>query len=145
MVDERIAEAVRHGGGKFLAVIAVQRQNRNDLIVKHSVHERMYGLVVHAVADNVKTREVCAEDEARVRAVEDADLALFIRRHIWNDRDIQPCFFERQLLLQFLRSFDIPDTKNFADVEKRILVAILLREPPDFLRVANSAGNNPVD
>ena len=56
MVDKRVVEAVLDGGSKGLAVLDVQvgGKRRDDLVVEHGVHEAADGLVVHAIAHDVK-------------------------------------------------------------------------------------------
>lgn len=56
MVDKRVVEAVLDGGGKGLAVLDIQigGKRRDDLVVEHGVHEATDGLVVHAIAHDVK-------------------------------------------------------------------------------------------
>lgn len=81
MVDKRVVEAVLDGSGKGLAVLDIQvgGERRDDLVVEHGVHEAANGLVVHAVAHDIKAGDPGARDERGVGAVEDADLALLVR------------------------------------------------------------------
>ena len=50
----------------------------DDLLVQHLVHEAADGVVVHAVADDIKACQISAQHKAGVCAVQDADLALLI-------------------------------------------------------------------
>ena len=81
MINKRVVEAVFDGGGKGLAVLDIQvgGKRRNDLVVEHGVHEAANGLVMHAVAHDIKAGNPGTRNEGGVGTVEDADLALFVR------------------------------------------------------------------
>ena len=69
MIHKRIVEAVSHSRSEFFAVFLIQRKNRNDFIKKQLVHESMYGLIVHAVTDDVKTSQISAKDKTGMRTI----------------------------------------------------------------------------
>lgn len=95
MVDKRVVEAVLNSGGKGLAVLDIQvgGKRRNDLVVEHSVHEAADGLVVHAIAHDIKAGNPGTRDKGGVGAVEDADLALLVRGDVGGHKDTRrPAF-----------------------------------------------------
>ena len=101
MVDKRVVEAVLDGGGKGLAVLDIKigGKRRDDLVVEHGVHEAANGLVMHAIAHDVKAGNPGARNKGSVGAVEDADLALLVRGDIGGHKDArQAGLHEGQLL-----------------------------------------------
>ena len=78
-------------------------------------------------------------------AVEQADLALFIRRYIRNDHDVQSGLLERQLVFQPCRSFDDPHAEHFADVDQLVMIAVDFFQTGDFLLRADTARNDAVN
>ena len=59
--------------------------------------------------------------------------------------DVQAGLFEGKLLLQLLRSFDIPHAEDLADIQKIILIAVLKSQGFHLLRITDSSGNDAVD
>ena len=59
--------------------------------------------------------------------------------------DVQSGLFEGKLLLQLLRSLDVPHTEDLADIQKIILIPVLKSQGFHFLRITDSSGNNAVD
>ena len=145
MIYERVVETVCNCSCKCFAVGLVERQDRDDFIEEHLVHESADRVVVHAVTNDILTCEISAENKASVCAVQDADFALLVRNNIRYDMDVEAGFLERKLLLEPFRTFDVPYAEDFADIEKRIGVAVLLLESSDFLCVTDASGNDSVD
>ena len=129
MINERIVEAVCYCCRKILAVLFIQRKNRNNFLEQELVHEAVNCLVVHAVADNVLSGKISAENKAGVRAVQDADLSLLVRSNFGYDMYVEAGLLERQFLRERFRSFDIPYTKDLADIEKCVLAEIFAKAP----------------
>ncbi len=99
---------------------------------------------MHAVADDVLTRKISTRDKTGVRTVQDADLSLLVGSDFRNDVDVETGLLEGKLLLKPGGTFDVPHAEDFADVQKRIVVAVLFRQTGNFLRVADAAGNDAV-
>ena len=78
-------------------------------------------------------------------AVQDADLSLLVRSDLRYDVYVEAGLLERQFLSERFRSFDIPYTKDLADIEKRVLVAVFLIDFLNFLRITDSSGNDTVN
>ena len=69
MVDEGILEALCNGGREILQFFFGKRQRRYNLAVNRLFHKGSDFLVVHAVADNIESFQICAENERCVRTV----------------------------------------------------------------------------
>ena len=146
VVDERVVEAVLDGGGKLFKVFLVERQRRDDFLVEHLVHEALHVLVVHTVAHDVEAREVGSEDEAGVRAVQDAHLALLVGRHVWGPTmQLRPDFLKGSCSSSQRGAFDVPDAEDFADVDELVVVAVLFVEARSFRGVFDAARDYAVD
>ena len=147
MVDERVVEAILHGGGKLLAVVLIQRQDGHDLLQQHLVHVAQNSLVMHAVAHDVEAGEVGAQHKAGVGAVQDADLALLVRAHVGGHKDmaLETGLAEGQHIVQLGVPLDDPDAKDLADIKQRVSVAVLFLQLGNLLRVADAAGDDAVD
>ena len=144
VVDERVVEAVLHGGREGFQILPVQRQRGDDFLVKHAVHEAQDHIVLHAVAYNVVPGQIRPKHKACVRAVEDAHLAFFVGRHIGHHGAVQSCGPEWQLFRQPFGPFDIPHAEHLAHVDERVPVAVLLLQPSGLGGVANAAGYDAV-
>ncbi len=143
MVDERILEALGHRVREVLELLLRQRQGRDDLAVDRLLHEAADAVVAHAVADDVEALEVCAEDKGRVRAVEDADLPLLVRRVVVDNENRQVDLVESELLRDRLRPFDDPEAEALSGVDHVVNVAV---RPVDRVRLrARIAGHDAVD
>ena len=145
VVDERVVEAVLDGRGELFEVFLVERQSRDDLFVEHFVHEALHIFVVHAVAHDVEAREVRAEDEAGVGAVEYAHLAFLVGRNVGDDDAVEAGFLERQLLFEPRWAFDVPYAEDFADVYELVVVAVLFVEARCLRGVFDAARHDAVD
>ena len=145
MVDEGVVEAVLDGGGELFKVFLVERQRRDDLFVEHFVHEALHVLVVHAVAHDVEAREVGSEDEAGVRAVQDAYLALLVGRHVGDYDAVEAGLLKGELLFEPRGAFDVPDAEDFADVDELVVVAVLFVEARSIRGVFDAARDYAVD
>ena len=148
MVDKRVVEAVLDGGSKGLAVLDVQvgGKRRDDLVVEHGVHEAADGLVVHAIAHDVKAGNPGARDEGGVGAIEDANLALLVRGDIGGNKDTrQAGLHEGELLGKRLVALDAPHLEGLAHGQEGILVAQALGHGSGLLGVADAAGDDSVD
>ena len=144
VVDEGVVEAVLNSRGKVLQILLVQRQGGDDLLVQHLVHEAADGVVVHAVTHNVEAGQICAQNEAGVCTVQDADLALLVGGNIGHDHDVHAGLLERQLVLQLSGAFDDPHAEHFAHVQSGIMVAVGLFHGSQFLGIADAARNDAV-
>ncbi len=100
---------------------------------------------MHAVADNVLSGKISAENKAGVSAVQDADLSLLVRSDFGYDVYVEAGLPERELFCKCFRSFDIPYAEDLADIEKRVLVAVFLIDFLNFLRITDSSGNDTVN
>ena len=148
VVDKRVIEAVLDGSGKGLAVLDIQigGKRRDDLVVEHGVHKAADGLVVHAVAHDVKAGNPGARNKGGMGAVEDADLALLVRGDVRGHKDArQAGLHERQTLLERLIALDAPHLEGLAHGQEGILVAQTLGNRSSLLGVADAAGNDGVD
>ena len=148
MVDKRVIEAVLDGCGKGLAVLDIKigGKRRDDLVVEHSVHKAANGLVVHAVAHDVKAGNPGARNKGGMGAVEDADLALLIRGDVGGHKDArQAGLHEGQTLLERLIALDAPHLEGLAHSQEGILVAQTLGNRSGLLGVADAAGDDGVD
>ena len=144
MVDERVVEAVLHGGSELFQILLVQRQGGDDLLVQHLVHKAAHGVVVHAVAHDIKACQISAQHKAGVCAVQDADLALLIGGNVGHDHDVDAGLLERQLVLQTCGALDDPHAEHFAHVQSGIVVAVGLFQSGQFLRVTDAARNDAI-
>ena len=144
MVDEGVVEAVLNSGGKLFQILLVQRQGGDDLLVQHLVHEAADGVVVHAVTHNVEAGQICAQNEAGVGTVQDADLALLVGGDVRHDHDVDAGLLERQLVLQLCGTFDDPHAEHFAHVQSGIMVAVDFFHGSQFLGIADAARNDAV-
>ena len=144
MVDERVVEAVLHGGSELFQILLVQRQGGDDLLVQHLVHEAADGIVVHAVTHDVKTGQVCAQNETGVGTVQDADLALLVGGDIGHDHDVDAGLLERQLVLQTCGALDDPHAEHFTHVQYGVVVAVDFLHGSQLLRVTDAARNDTV-
>ena len=144
MVDEGVVEAVLHSRSELLKILLVQRQGGDDLLMQHLVHEAADGVVVHAVTHDVEASQICAQNEAGVCAVQDADLALLVGGDIGHDHDVDAGLLERQLVLQTIGTLDDPDAEDFADVQRLIGVAVGLFQSSQLLRVTDAARDDAV-
>jgi hypothetical protein len=99
---------------------------------------------VHAVTHDVKTGQVCAQNETGVGTVQDADLALLVGGDIGHDHDVDAGLLERQLVLQTCGALDDPDAEHFADVQHGIMVAVGLFQRSQLLRVTDAARDDAV-
>ena len=77
-------------------------------------------------------------------SVKDSYLSLFVRCNFRNNVYIKSCLFERKLFLKPFRTFYIPYSEYFADIEKHIRVSVLFFESLNFLFVTDPSGNDPV-
>ena len=148
MVDKRVVEAVLDGGGKGLAVLDIKigGKRRDDLVVEHGVHEAANGLVMHAIAHDVKAGNPGTRNKGSVGAVEDADLALLVRGDIGGHKDArQAGLHEGELLGKRLVALDAPHLEGLAHGQEGILVAQALGHGSGLLGVADTAGNDSVD
>ena len=144
VVDEGVVETILHSGCEVLQILLVQRQGGDDLLVQHLVHEAADGVVVHAVTHDVKTGQICAQNEAGMGTVQDADLALLVGGNVRHDHDVDASLLERELVLQTGRALDDPDAEDFADVQNSIMVAVGLFQSSQLLRVTDAARNDAV-
>ena len=147
VVDEGVVEAVLNSGSKLFQILLVQRQGGDDLLVQHLVHEAADGVVVHAVTHNVEAGQICAQNEAGVCTVQDADLALLVRAHVGGHKDaaLETGLAEGQHVVQLGVTLDDPDAKDLADVQQGVSVAVLLLKLGDLLRVTDAARNDAVN
>lgn len=148
MVDKRVVEAVFDGGGKGLAVLDIQvgGKRRNDLVVEHGVHEAANGLVMHAVAHDIKAGNPGTRNEGGVGTVEDADLALFVRGDIGGHKDAgETGLHKGKILGKRLVALDTPHLEGLAHGQEGILVAQTLGHGSGLLRIADAAGDDGVD
>ena len=144
MVNEGVVEAVLNSGGKLFQILLVQRQGGDDLLVQHLVHEAADGVIVHAVTHNVEAGQICAQNEAGVGTVQDADLALLVGGNVRHDHDVDAGLLERQLVLQICGTLDDPHAEHFAHVQSGIVVAVGLFHGSQFLGIADAARNDAV-
>ena len=144
MVDEGVVEAILNGGSKLFQILLVQRQGGNDLLMQHLVHKAANGIVVHAVTHDVEASQICAQNEAGVCTIQDADLALLVGGNIRHDHDVDTGLLERQLVLQTCRALDDPHAEDFADIQHLIVVAVGLFHGSQLLGVADAARNDAV-
>ena len=100
---------------------------------------------MHAVAHDVKAREVRAQHKTGVRAVEDAHLALFVRGDVRHDDAVEAGRLEGQLVLEPRRAFDVPDAEYLAHVDQLVVVAVFLVHLGRLCRVLDAAGHDAVD
>ena len=112
--------------------------------MQHLVHEAADGVVVHAVTHDVEACQVCAQNEAGVGTVQDADLALLVRGDIGHDHNVDAGLLERELVLQTCGALDDPDAEDFADVQNGIVVAVGLFQSSQLLLVTDTARNDAV-
>ena len=94
---------------------------------------------MHAVAHDVEAREVGSEDEAGVRAVKDAHLALLVGRHVGDYDAVEAGLLEGQLLFEPRGAFDVPDAEDFADVDELVVIAVLFVKARSFRGVFDAA------
>ena len=144
VINERVVETILNRRSELLAILLIQRKDRDDLILEHLVHVVTDDLVVHAVTHDVEACEVCTEYEAGVCTVQDSYLSLLIRSNLWNDMYIYAGLLERKLVLELLRSLDVPYTEYLADIGQRIGVTVLRLELCNLLRIADTARNDTV-
>ena len=144
MVDEGVVEAILNSRGKVLQILLVQRQGGDDLLVQHLVHKAAHGVVVHAVAHDIKACQISAQHKAGVCTVQDADLALLVGGNVGHDHDVDAGLLERQLVLQTCGALDDPHTEHFAHVQNSIVVAVGLFQSGQLLRVTDTARNDAV-
>ena len=144
MIDERVVETILNRRSELLAVLLIERKDRDDLILEHLVHVITDHLIVHAVTNDVEACKVCAEYETGVCTVQDSYLSLLIRSNLRNDVNIYAGLLERKLILELLRSLDVPYTEYLADIGQRIRVTILLVELCNLLRIADTSRNDTV-
>ena len=144
MIDERVVETILNRRSELLAVLLVERKDRDDLILEHLVHVVTDHLIMHAVTHDIEACEVCTEYEAGVCTVQDSYLSLLIRSNLRNDVNIYASLLERKLILECLRSLDVPYTEYLADIGQRICVTILCIELCNLLRIADTARNDTV-
>ena len=126
MINKRVVEAVFDGGGKGLAVLDIQvgGKRRNDLVVEHGVHEAANGLVMHAVAHDIKAGNPRARNKGGMGTVEDADLALFVRGDVGSHKDTRKTSLNKgKLLGKRLVALDAPHLEGLAHGQEGILVA----------------------
>ena len=148
MVDKRVVEAVLDGGGKGLAVLDIQigGKRRDDLVVEHGVHEAANGLVMHAIAHDVKAGNPGARNKGSVGAVEDADLALLVRGDIGGHKDARQAGLHKgKLLGKRLVALDAPHLEGLAHGQEGILVAQTLGNRRGLGCVADAARDDGVD
>ena len=144
MVDEGVVEAVLNSRGKVLQILLVQRQGGDDLLVQHLVHKAAHGIVVHAVADDIKACQISAQHKAGVCTVQDADLALLVGGNVGHDHDVDAGLLERQLVLQTCGALDDPHAEDLADIQHLIVVAVGLFHGSQLLGVTDAARNDAV-
>ena len=148
VVDKRIVEAVLDGGGKGLAVLDIQvgGKRRDDLVVEHGVHKAANGLVVHAIAHDIKAGNPGTRDKGGVGTVEDADFTLLVRGDIGGHKDArQAGLHEGQTLLKRLIALDAPHLEGLAHGQEGILVAQTLGNRRGLGCVADAARDDGVD
>ena len=144
MIDERVVETILNRRSELLAVLLIQRKDRDDLILEHLVHVVTDDLIMHAVTHDVEACEVCTEYEAGVCTVQDSYLSLLIRSNLRNDMYVYARLLERKLVLELLRSLDVPYTEDLTDIGQRIGVTVLCLELCNLLRIADTARNDTV-
>ena len=148
MINKRVVEAVFDGGGKGLAVLDIQvgGKRRNDLVVEHGVHEAANGLVMHAVAHDIKAGNPGTRNEGGMGTVEDADLALFVRGDVGSHKDTRKTSLHKgKLLGKRLVALDAPHLEGLAHGQEGILVVQTLGNRRGLLRIADAAGDDGVD
>ena len=144
VIDERVVETILNRRSELLAVLLIERKDRDDLILEHLVHVVTDHLIVHAVTHDIEACEVCTEYETGVCTVQDSYLSLLIRSNLRNDVNVYAGLLERKLILERLRSLDVPYTEYLADIGQRIGVTILRIELCNLLRIADTARNDTV-
>ena len=98
---------------------------RDNLAVDGLVELSTYDGVLHAVADVVEPREVCAQHHRGVRAVKDAHLAFLVLYHIACKDGVELARGERQLLAEIFISDD-PERERLRLVQEGVTVAEFL-------------------
>ena len=128
VLDERVREPFAHAARERRDIRARQRQRRQDLLLDAALHVAADQRVVHALAHGLLAGQVGGQHGHRVRAVEDADLALAVRRHVRRPRHVQAGLGERQLAVQRARRFDDPRMEHLAGDQQLVVVAELRRQ-----------------
>ena len=82
MIYERVIKSILDGFCEIVQVFFVERQCRDNLVIKHFVHEISDCVVVHAVSHDVEASKICSRNKARVCSVENANFAFLIRRNV---------------------------------------------------------------
>ena len=144
MVHKGIVEPVLHRPREVFQILFVQRQRRDHFVVEHLVHIAQDDVVLHAVPHDIVSGQISARHKTGMRAVQDAHLPLFVRRHVRHHNHRHAGLFKGKAVFQPCRPLDDPDAEHLAHVCQRILVSVGRRQRLRLLRVADPPRHDPV-
>ena len=140
--DRGIALALHHLFGVLAAVAGGGGHHRDDLALDQPAHVGTDDRVGHGLPRGLQAAEIGHRRHGGLHAVQDADLALAVRRDAV-EQHVQPRPIGGKHVAHGRRALDHPDVEALAEHHQLVAVAELrgqLRRP-----IARIAGDDPVD